>query len=306
MKIGIIGLKPRQIADVGARKFNGHTIEFYEEKSYSQVQVTAFARKVDRVLLLPLNAPKRISSWVLRDKLVTLAGGISTIIRYLDKLPHAESSESVEDVEVVQEAISGPVPPTPTPMVQLPRLLGQTLVKGIQSFYRWRSDITVVEPNAKGGHRYDILDAALPGDVVRMGIPVGMEQSVLRTRIAAMRYNREKTRGQLMEVHYYENYFDLFVVRTKEEGKITTEMVAAKEVVVVPVKDAKEQDVDVPVETSDVLATAASPLKETLEEFWRKCFLAFIERGLSVDEASKEAERSVRRLRTFMIHSDEP
>lgn len=260
MKIGIIGLRPRQYSDLRARNINGHELVFFEDKTCGREQVAAFTRKVDHVILLPNAAPKKVSEWVLKDKLKTLVGGISTVIRYVEQLPseHAsgvreralarsiirkgtepqtmpnphtidplivESAQpKVPDVATEQQPVADKPIATFTAhsLAKPPRKLGQTIPKGRQSEYEWSPDVSMVKPDTYGNHRYELLDAAIPGDVVRFARPKHVPFDVWRLRLTSMRYSREKSKGQFLEVHYYENYADMLVVNPDGTALVKT------------------------------------------------------------------------------------
>lgn len=235
MKIGIIGLKPRQISDVKGRKFNGHAVVFYEHTGYAQEQVAAFVRKVDLVIVMPAHIPKRVTDWVPKSKLVTKAGGISTIISYLSTLPDATAHEGVAPPVVRDEPkthVIVTVEDTPKEPVE-PKKLGKTIPKGRESQYVWSAKHGIIHTDKDGEHRYDILDAAGVGDILRFARPKGVEYQVWRTRITSMRWNREHKHHQVLEAHYYEEYVDLLVVdpnvvSTKYEApKTTAEVIEA-------------------------------------------------------------------------------
>jgi hypothetical protein len=310
MKVGIIGLQPRQIRDVGERKFNGHEVEFYNEKTYSQEKVAAFVRRMDKVIWLPGHTPKKLDEWITKTKLQTMMGGMSSVVRYLSTLPQdtAETTRPVEvkkvspPVEVETAVLAGPVIVT----VQPPKKLGATIPKGRESQYTWSPDVGIVHPNESGEHRYDLLDAALPGDVLRLARPQGVEYQVWRTRITSTRYSREKTKGQILEAHYYEGYVDLLVVNTDGKVEAVTDSAESEQSQEV-VKDAASifiQDVpppqgspDVrPVPTKEEVAKPASLAGDVAMDFWMKTFLAYTDR-LDPTTCAGMADTSLRLLR---------
>lgn len=309
MKIGIIGLQPRQIADVRKRTFNGHEVEFYDEKTYSQEKVSSFVRKMDKLVLLPGHAPKRVSEWIPKTKLLqTMAGGISSVVRLLETIPADASPEPLAPLRVnrpepkLPEERPAPVDlPAPTVTIKPPKKLGQTIPQGRQSQYTWSPDHSIVHPNESGEHRYDLLDAALPGDVLRMARPKGVEYQVWRTRITSMRYAREKSKGQILEAHYYEEYVDLQVYDTgptDESTGASTEVAtgqpaAAEETVFTPVADESTTKVtqETPAaEQASETPTSSNPLHA---DFWTKAYIEILARNVSMDEAAAMADRAL-------------
>lgn len=256
MKIGVMGLRPRQIADVRGRKFNGHELSFFEEKSYSPEKVASFVRKVDKVLVVTagIPIPKRTLEGIPHGKCHHLAGSISTVIRYLDTLPRAEKPAAAEPkvertvvstghvkkqtqvvrtmdvpkpVSATQEAPATPASAVPEPA---PKRLASDVPSGRQSQYTLpKHDILVNYPNSGGIQDYTILRAAQPGDTIRFARPKGVALAKWRNRVAATRNGYWRQYGILIEAHFYEDYVDLVVMRQDAVPQNTVNVTASRE-----------------------------------------------------------------------------
>lgn len=261
MKIGVMGLRPRQIADMRGRKFNGHELSFYDEKAYAPEKVASFVRKVDKVLVVTagIPIPKRTLEGIPHAKCHHLAGSISTIIRYLDTLPPAEEPAAPEakvertvvptghakkQTQVVrtmetpktapaaeeppaQEAVETVAPEVPKPA---PKRLASDVPTGRQSQYTLpKHDILVNYPNSGGIQDYTILRAAQPGDVIRFARPEGVPLAKWRNRVAATRNGYWRQYGILIEAHFYEDYVDLVVMRQDKVPQNTVNVTAPRE-----------------------------------------------------------------------------
>lgn len=87
MKIGIVGLKPRQVADLSSRSFE-HEVTCMPnvDKRFSSTSVASFARDKDLVLILQQQVPKHILEGIPAKKRHTMAGSVSTVINYINGL----------------------------------------------------------------------------------------------------------------------------------------------------------------------------------------------------------------------------
>lgn len=87
MKIGIIGLKPRQVADLNTRTFQHEVICMANaDKRFTSTSAAAFARDKDLVLILQQQVPKHILEGIPAKKRHTMAGSVSTVINYINNL----------------------------------------------------------------------------------------------------------------------------------------------------------------------------------------------------------------------------
>lgn len=302
MKIGIIGLQPRQVADLRQRKFQ-HEVVCYDKKSFSRENVASFCRDMDKVILLPAHVPKALErEWIVKTKLVSMAGGVSSIISYINNQPLDTGPADVAPLEKRRTladlgAPKQPEPvelPAPTVTIKPPKKLGQTIPQGRQSQYTWSPDESVVHPNESGEHRYDLLDAAVAGDVLRMARPKGLEYPVWRTRITSMRYNREKNKGQILEAHYYEEYVDLLV---HDMGPSVEEERPAQEGGRGSIMAAGGVHIDDSYPSAPATEEPALEQSEEARKFWAKAFHGYVGQGMNVPAAAQHADHALKLYR---------
>jgi hypothetical protein len=343
MKIGIMGLRPRQVADVAGRKFNGHELLFYSEKAYSPEHVASFVRRVDKVIIIQTGMPKSAISQVPYLKRHTMAGSISTVIRYLETIPcDTPKEEPIQPApppqpakleptvaEVVQQATQLPPPAAP-------KELAVMLPPGYESQYAWTPDVAVIQMLPSGSHSYELLDAAVPGDVLRYARPEDVELSVWKTRIYTLRYQRQKKAHQLIEAHFFKHYVDLLVMHSKTESEAerkaveaaraqkaagtrqTTYRPKAEPPVKITVDTERQptsendphwylgeqavQKLPVEAETPAVSEpTVPTDFTPTERGWWRQTFLAAMSSGKSADEAALASDRAVEHYRKRFV-----
>lgn len=109
-----------------------------------------------------------------------------------------------------------------TPAPQLPpavveQSIASDVPEGRRSQYLLpKHDIVINYPNSGGVQNYSILQAAVPGDVVRFARPEGLSLSNWRGRIGSMRHYQWKHKGILLEAHFYNEYVDIKVMHIDE------------------------------------------------------------------------------------------
>ena len=83
MKIGIIGLRPHQIADIQNRKFP-FDFEFYTDKTVTRAKILAFAQRQAKVLIVVRGTTNDVPGWVDSEKKVIVHGAASAVVRALN------------------------------------------------------------------------------------------------------------------------------------------------------------------------------------------------------------------------------
>lgn len=115
MKIGIIGLKPRQMADMSARKFEHEVICMASvDRRYTTTSVGAFARDKDQVLILQQQVPKHIQDSVPVKKRRILTGSVGTIVNHINNLnapkePGVDNLKHWSEVEYAGEDLASTI-----------------------------------------------------------------------------------------------------------------------------------------------------------------------------------------------------
>ncbi len=237
MKLGIIGLKPRQIAHLKTRKTHGYEIHFYSDSSFKAERVAAFVRKMDRVLVIGPAVPASLFNHIPYLKRHSIAGGVSTVLHWieqnpapLEEVPAKESSdvslttaleasaseESRTDVSDQPDADSVEEG-SKTTLEEPPEKLGESIPEGYLSHYVWQPDLAIIPTGTRGRHRYEILDAAEPGDVIRFARPSDIPLATWRQRITILRWQRAHKKDQAIEAHFYPTYVDLRIMKVEEK-----------------------------------------------------------------------------------------
>lgn len=238
MKIGIIGLNPRQVADISRRKLPKEVVFFDNSKAYVSANIVAFANKVDRLLVIQQQVPHRQLEGVPRSKRHPMAGGVSTILRYLEALrASGHLSTAANDPEPAQvkpdtaptevttqqtdvDQVATDTPTTTTLAEDSPTMsdpvipLASDVPKGYKSQYTIPTGVIHTNhPKAGGAHDYKILHVAPVGEVIRYARPANVSFKQWRTRITSMRFAYATKHNILIEAHFYKDYVDLQVMR---------------------------------------------------------------------------------------------
>lgn len=112
--------------------------------------------------------------------------------------------------------LKAPAPQLP-PVVVVEQSIASDVPEGRRSQYLLpKHDIVINYPNSGGVQNYSILQAALPGDVVRFARPEGLSLASWRSRIGSMRHYQWRHKGILLEAHFYNEYVDIKVMHIDE------------------------------------------------------------------------------------------
>ena len=250
MKIGIIGLKPHQVADLRSRKLGGHTVEFLDEKAITRDRVQTFCGHHDRVILVAPNAPGPIMGFIPKEQRHVVRGGVSCIIRLISEWPRVDvevvpvkPSVKLEDTlnvppkpparveDVMLEDTTTPVPEAakeedaplestkaelrepPPERTVFETCLGSQLPDSHRARYVHPQErLPVNQPNEKGRFNYNVLVAAKEGEVVRYARPMAMAMKTWQQRVYTTRSYHKKIFGLVLEAHFYKDYVDFYVV----------------------------------------------------------------------------------------------
>lgn len=131
--------------------------------------------------------------------------------------PEAPVETVVEEV-VQEEPVAQEKPAVTLPVdVVVEQSIASDVPEGRRSQYLLpKTEIHINYPNSGGVQNYGILQAALPGDVVRFARPEGLGLSSWRGRITSMRHSQWKRKGILLEAHFYNEYVDIKVMHVDE------------------------------------------------------------------------------------------
>lgn len=267
-KIGIIGVRPRQFAMLQGHGFKYIEISCYDAKKMTPESVANFCRDLDRIVLLQTGAPKTAYMGAPKDRLQILrnSSSISSVVRALNTIEaeqafaHESASTEAERFEhqgedysqsITQGTVVEPVVSEPTP----PRAVAKESVRlvsevpnGHVSQYalpKFEDEYVVSLPNSAGEQSYQILLAAMPGDIIRFARPEGLPLEKWQGRIKWARSYYLKHHNMLIEAHYFADFVDLKVMDpSKEEVAVVTDTLN-----LAPPADVKEAAVTTPTET---------------------------------------------------------
>ena len=123
MKYGILGLRPRQIADFKSRGFTGHFDYLPADKVHSPATLRSFCDGVDTVIVTPSVTANTLRH-VPREKrsMVTGGGGVSAVVTHVEALtgevankPQSSAKPSAKPKASVKPHTPAPVKPVVTP-----------------------------------------------------------------------------------------------------------------------------------------------------------------------------------------------
>ena len=301
MKIGVIGLRPRQIAELQHRNLKVD-IAYYGDKNQTAEQIGRFASDKDHVLVMAGHVARPVHSAIPSTKRHVMTGSISSVIRFIeDMLPNQPlvAEEEVVTTETVEAEASVDTAPPPTPVErkvarainvrpkpEAPAESDFELVsqvpRGYKSLYKQSmSPKVTVGPDSNGRIDYAPLRAMAVGEVLRSKRPAGIERAQWLQRIHALRSYYGRTLKIMLEAHFYPTYVDLLVLDTKRSSH------GLEEKVVDTIEPTSPPEPEVPVQYTD-------------EErgFWSQSFLLVLGSGLTPSEAAARADESLKEFRT--------
>jgi hypothetical protein len=310
MKIGIVGLKPDQIAHLSGRRFNYELSFFKHGDKITLDTMESFARHLDRVIVMYPAVQKKMLARVPASKIHGMSGSVSTIIRYFDTLNIARKIDHVDQTATnlkppMREKVSNVV----TPVVEKPSTISsdsivehkaktdietsvmaeqktqppkltQIIPRGCKSRYGgWQSDIPIIQPSADGSHSYDLLDSVGPGNVVRYARPVGIATTVWKQRLYNLGANRIRSNKQAIEAHFYNEYVDLFVI-PNDSGPAAPDTSAAPKVV----QTVPSEVLTKPCNAEKINSTASE------RQMWRAAYVACLQHSGDTEKAVTAAD----------------
>lgn len=248
-KVGIIGVRPRQFATLQKLDFRFIEISSYDAKKMTPESVANFCRDLDRVVLLQTGAPKTAYVGAPKDRLQVLrnSSSISTVVRALNTIESEQAyaaelaiggseqfehqgddySHSVLTGTTVEVETSEPAPVVERKPVPESIQLASEVPAGHVSQYalpKFEDEYVVSLPNSAGKQSYEILLAAVPGDIIRFARPEGLPLEKWQWRIRRARAYYLKHHNMLIEAHYFADFVDLKVMdkdMTVEQVSVT-------------------------------------------------------------------------------------
>lgn len=237
MKVGIIGLQPRQVPSVADRNINA-SLSFFDGGDYSNARIKSFADKMDHIVLLSGHVPSRVHHLLPSKKTQFVPGnvGISTVIRTLEERygtmesSTKETRQKAPKVEVVavdnaateQQAV-GKAEPAVAVKPMVPIDWKAAMLTTASSEYIPVHEVDgrpMIVVGANGRFDHSILEAAQPGDTVRYfrdpedDVPKTYARFIYVRRVYSARLKR------MIEVHIFRNYVDVYVSNAPVKGEL--------------------------------------------------------------------------------------
>lgn len=294
MKIGIVGLRPRQISDLQARNLP-LDISFFGEKSQTATNIDRFVQGKDQVVLMAGHVSKLTITAVPSDKRRVMTGSVSSLIQYLKTFvkddPTLKEPSRVSQIAPV--AVNEDIQPPPTirkvarainipprPPVPSVQLLKSDVPRGrIKQYTKDMVPRVVEQPDDDGRIDYTALRHLSIGQVARFRRPDGLSFQVWQQRVRATRSYHSTKLNIHTEAHFFDTYVDILVIEPRGPLRQSRSMV-------------EETSPGAPIQTD-------APVETTVQftpwegGFWRQVFVALVGQGKSVDEASSQSDQAV-------------
>lgn len=235
MKVGIIGLIPRQQPDIRAIDYTVEIV-FYDYAEYNKNNMESFCRKMDKVLFLAGHAPRTALHYAEASKTHIISGnvGVSSVIRYLDE-HYGRRSPKAAPAVIRKEPVKGPdcpgftqlvpygKPATPPPVVTedvgevqyepLPKTWLGSMIGPYSTEYRIPPRNPIMVGLSGKGNRFDhsILEAAQVGDTLRYKRDPTASLKDTNIRFTYVRNEYSARLTQLLEIHVFKDYVDVHV-----------------------------------------------------------------------------------------------
>lgn len=277
MKIGILGLRPRQINDIRGRGFNGD-LYFHEDKAMSPASVSSFQRDKDLLFVQVHGMPKSAVQAVTTGENCYLNAGssVSSLIRMIEgafadldqeayrknnssPAPKSEPAAEIPDYTAKPKVESEPATMSKQKVVrgtlgdllagvlkEKDAYLGTEMPFGRTSEYvRQTEDLPLRVGMTDNQAFADLLRHASVGQVFRTTRPEGMEFSDWRLMLADMVKWMMFRHEAPVEVNLYTNYADVQLMTpfdTPLPSKplaVSTPVTKPEPVVVAPVVEAE-------------------------------------------------------------------
>ncbi len=249
MKVGIIGITPRQrdsITDLNL----AIDLVVYDEDRFTKQAIETFSSKVDDLIILSGHVPKPALLYAPRNKTHFMNGkvGVSAVVRYLTgKYPNRPEPKA--DAKIVlkhtADGKSEPAQKIPPVQIKAPAAINSTeesdnivkgaldmimkpslavpeldwvfsMVDGKSSGTKYRNsllakDASMVVPGPSGRYSHRLLDAAIPGDVLRYARRKSDDNATTMGLFAYVYKAYSKRIGCALEVHVHRTYCDVYV-----------------------------------------------------------------------------------------------
>lgn len=236
LKIGIMGLRPRQTATFDSLIIEGAEIDVFPEGKTSVARAKAYAEAKDKVILIKSAVPSTIPGAIPVEKRIVLSGSISTVVKTIEALPGVKVSKKSDGLaQVVRKVLTLSKPKAeepPAPVVsqktaaQLEYERITALMEsadhqpitidtpmGYTTLYRRPTRTpTAIWPDADGRHNFRVLRNMRDEEVYRFVQPEYMSFEHWRSVVAKAIYNQNRVNASAIEAAFYSGYADLMLL----------------------------------------------------------------------------------------------
>ena len=241
MKIGIIGLRTRQLETLRQHQFGAEIIP-YERDAITKTAIEGFSNRMDRVIYMTGHLPKHAHNYIPKGKIHIVPGnvGLSGLIRHLNenyptkltakqeplknRTSTPEKAETPSPIEAVEKTSKEQKFIDATPQYQKVYDAKMGLIKAAALWkcsllpnarcLRYRTDSTPLEVPKTGGRKtndYSLLMAAETGDVLRYSHDPNKPLAALKANYQNQRKIYTKKLNREIEVHIFSTYADFYV-----------------------------------------------------------------------------------------------
>lgn len=331
MRVGIIGLRPKQVEAFNRRHFDGVEINFYPHKTFTRDHIDPFCRPLDKVIVLQNLVPNNDQKLVPKDKRVIAVGSTSSILRVLETyqtpvqqvataLPRSVIPKNLNPAPMTEQspatsntAVSegrGPLMVTrgPSPVTSVFTDVSDN--RKIE--YVYRENVVVQPCGPDGKQNYKILGAVQLGDIVRFERPKKVNPRVWTSRIQQARSYYKAKMGIVFEAHYYKNVVDLLATDVpirknflesddiRQElndtfnPSVPSDQVTSPGLAGVGVITVEPEPQALPPVMPDVMEAVKTAHDALQRSFWKRAYIACLASGRTAAEADVKADAALR------------
>ena len=317
MKIGIIGLRPRQISELQQRELP-LDIVYYGEKNQTPAQIEKFAHDKDHVIIMAGHVARPVLSTVPSNKRQVITGSVSSVIRFLEErvreLPPAPKAQINTTPKDVVEQAASPAPQEPTvrkvaravniqPRPEPPLNSHVELLAQVPRGYTTRystpvSPALILRPDRDGRIDYLPMKSLKVGDVVRSKRPHGLDLLLWQRRVGATRSYYSRMFGMVFEAHFFEAYVDMLLLSKGTEKAASTapvSMPAKAEVVGGSASESPQAPAVEEPPMQDESTPTVTPMQTSdLErKFWMEVYVASIQSATTPAQSTAYADAAL-------------
>lgn len=212
-KVGIIGLRPRQIRELTMNSFNAE-LSFYTEKNFEVAKVAAFCRKHEDIIVLSSHVPfKCVSNLPHHAKTIPGNVGLSSLVRYIETSYGIPGGNVVQTNQKPKQDSSKEMNAKPIIRVEIDNSWQYSMLLTGACTYGMSDTTPAIEKKTGQRFNFTTLLACSPGDVIRYMHSKEDKEDVNKLRQSiyfAVRSYTEKL-GIFLEAHVHHDFTDIVV-----------------------------------------------------------------------------------------------